>query len=69
LRRETDAIGRDHGELEITVGGARTVADAERLARLGVHRLVIALRGKETPELEDEVAAFGTEVIEPTRDL
>jgi probable F420-dependent oxidoreductase len=62
-------IGRDPADLEITVGGARTVAEAERLAALGADRLVIAVRAKEIQQALDELAAFGEAVIRPTRDL
>jgi hypothetical protein len=53
----------------MTVGGARTVAEAERLAALGVDRLVIAVRSREVDAMRDELATFAAEVIEPTRDL
>ena len=69
VREQAAALGRDPGSIEMTVGGARTVADAEQFARLGVDRLVVALRGKEIPEFEDEVATFGRDVIAATRDL
>jgi probable F420-dependent oxidoreductase len=69
VREQATALGRDPASIEMTVGGARTVADAEQFARLGVDRLVVALRGKEIPEIEDEVATFGRDVIAATRDL
>jgi probable F420-dependent oxidoreductase len=69
VRAEAEKAGRDPDTIELTAGGARTVADAERFADLGVDRLVIALRAKEGAELEDEIAAFGADVIAPTRDL
>jgi phosphoribosylformimino-5-aminoimidazole carboxamide ribonucleotide (ProFAR) isomerase len=69
VHREAEKAGRDAKAIEITVGGARTVADAERFAELGVDRSVIALRAKETPAVEDELGAFGHDVIAPTRDL
>ncbi|HEX5586098.1 MAG TPA: LLM class F420-dependent oxidoreductase [Acidimicrobiia bacterium] len=69
VRDQAEAVGRDPSAIEITVGGARTVADAEQFAALGVDRLVIALRGKEIPEFEDEIAAFGTDVIAATAQL
>jgi probable F420-dependent oxidoreductase len=69
VRAEAENVGRDPDAIELTAGGARTVADAERFADLGVDRLVIALRAKDDTELEDEIAAFGARVIAPTRDL
>jgi probable F420-dependent oxidoreductase len=69
VHREAEKAGRDAKAIEITVGGARTVADAERFAELGVDRSVIAVRAKETPAVEDELGAFGHDVIAPTRDL
>jgi probable F420-dependent oxidoreductase len=69
VRDEAERLGRDAGAIEMTVGGARSVADAERLAALGVDRLVIAVRGKELPAVRDELAAFGEDVIAATRDL
>ena len=53
----------------MTVGGARTVAEAERLAALGVDRLVIAVRSKDADAVREELARFGEDVIAPTRDL
>jgi alkanesulfonate monooxygenase SsuD/methylene tetrahydromethanopterin reductase-like flavin-dependent oxidoreductase (luciferase family) len=69
VRHAAARLGRDPDRIEMTVGGARTVADAERLAALGVDRLVIALRAKELPAVRDELADFGANVIAPTRDL
>ena len=42
VRAEAERIGRDPDEIEYTVGGARTIAEAEQMAELGVNRLVIA---------------------------
>jgi probable F420-dependent oxidoreductase len=69
VRAEAETLGRDPASIEMTVGGARTVAEAERLAALGVDRLVIAVRSREVDAMRDELAAFAAEVIEPTRDL
>jgi alkanesulfonate monooxygenase SsuD/methylene tetrahydromethanopterin reductase-like flavin-dependent oxidoreductase (luciferase family) len=69
VRSAAEDLGRDPSSIEITVGGARTVAEAERLVALGVDRLVIAVRSKETNEVADELAQFGQTVIGPTRDL
>jgi alkanesulfonate monooxygenase SsuD/methylene tetrahydromethanopterin reductase-like flavin-dependent oxidoreductase (luciferase family) len=69
VRTEAERVGRDPGEIEVTVGGARTVAQAERFAELGVDRLVIAVRAKEMTEVHDELGAFGDDVIAPTREL
>jgi probable F420-dependent oxidoreductase len=69
VRDEAEHRGRDPRAIELTVGGARTLADAERFAELGVDRLVIAVRSKDEHEVEDELASFGRDVISPTRDL
>jgi probable F420-dependent oxidoreductase len=69
VRAEAEKLGRDPASIEMTVGGARTTAEAERLAALGVDRLVIAVRSREVESMRDELAAFGAEVIAATRDL
>ncbi len=69
VRDEAARLGRDPRTIEMTAGGARTVGDAERLAELGVDRLVIAVRAKEMQQVEDELRAFGDDVIAPTRGL
>jgi probable F420-dependent oxidoreductase len=69
VRTTAAEVGRDPAGLEITVGGARTVSEAERLAALGADRLVIAVRAQEIEQVREELAAFGEEVIRPTRDL
>ena len=66
---ECDRVGRDVDEIEITVGGARTAEEAAAMAELGVDRCTIAIHAKEMPEVRDELARFGTEVIEPTKEL
>jgi hypothetical protein len=53
----------------MTVGGARTVAEAERLAAIGIDRMTIAVRAKEIEAVRDELGTFGEEVIRVTRDL
>jgi probable F420-dependent oxidoreductase len=69
VRAAAEELGRDPSSIEMTVGGARTVAEAERLAALGVDRLVIAVRSKDTDAVGEELARFGEDVIAPTRDL
>jgi probable F420-dependent oxidoreductase len=69
VRAEAERIGRDADEIEYTVGGARTIIEAQQMAELGVNRLVIAIRAKEIGEVEDELARFGDDVIAATRDL
>ncbi len=69
VRTAAAEVGRDPADLEITVGGARTIGEAERLAALGADRLVIAVRAQEIEQVRDELAAFGEDVIRPTRDL
>jgi probable F420-dependent oxidoreductase len=68
VREEAERLGRDPGSIEMTVGGARTVADAERMAGLGVDRITVALRSKELDDLEDELGVL-SDVIRETRDL
>ncbi len=69
VRSEADRRGRDPDTIEFTVGGARTVDEAERMAELGVDRLTVAIRSKDLNEMRDELARFGDDVINPTRDL
>jgi len=51
------------------VGGARTVAEAEVMAKLGANRCTIAIRSKEPEAVREELGTFGDEVIAQTRDL
>jgi probable F420-dependent oxidoreductase len=69
VRTEAERFGREPTDIEITAGGARTVAAAERMAELGVDRLVVAVRSKEVSALSDELGTFGEEVIAASRDL
>jgi probable F420-dependent oxidoreductase len=69
VRAEADRLGRDPNSIEYTVGGARTLAEAEQMAALGVDRLTIAVRSKELGEVEDELGRFGDEIIRQTQDL
>jgi probable F420-dependent oxidoreductase len=69
VRAEAERLGRDPDAIEYTVGGARSIADAEQMAELGVDRLTIAIRAKDIDEVREELARFGDEVITPTRDL
>jgi probable F420-dependent oxidoreductase len=69
VRHEAESLGRDPRSIEMTAGGARTVADAERMAALGVDRLTVAVRAKEIDDVRAELDAFGEQVIAPTRDL
>jgi probable F420-dependent oxidoreductase len=69
VKEEAKRIGRDPNSIEMTVGGARTVADAEKMAAIGVHRLTIALRGKSDEEVRDELGTFGATVIAQTQDM
>jgi hypothetical protein len=66
VRAEAEAVGRDPDQIEMTVGGARTVEQAAVMADLGVDRLVIALRGKSREEVADELGSFAEAVIAPT---
>jgi probable F420-dependent oxidoreductase len=69
VKEEAKRIGRDPNSIEMTVGGARTVAEAEKMAAIGVHRLTIALRGKSDEEVRDELGTFGETVIRQTADM
>lgn len=69
VRAAAEQQGRDPDGIEYTVGGARTVAEAEQLAALGVDRLVIAVRAKDISAVVDELSTFGEQVIAPTADL
>jgi probable F420-dependent oxidoreductase len=69
VRAEAEVVGRDPDQIEMTVGGARTVEQAAVMADLGVDRLVIALRGKSREEVADELGSFAEAVIAPTADL
>jgi probable F420-dependent oxidoreductase len=69
VRAEAERLGRDPDSIEYTVGGARTMADVEQMAALGVDRLTIAVRAKELDEVADELGRFGDEMISQTNDL
>lgn len=69
VRSEAERQGRDPAAIEYTVGGARTIAEAEQMAALGVDRLTVAIRAKEIDEVRDELAMFGEQIIAPTREL
>jgi probable F420-dependent oxidoreductase len=69
VRQHASRAGRDPGELEFTSGGARTPEKAQWFADVGVHRLIIGVRSKTLPEMRDELARFGDEVIAVTSDL
>jgi probable F420-dependent oxidoreductase len=69
MRVEAERQDRDADAIEITVGGARSVEDAEKFKALGVDRLTIALRSKEIEELRDELGTLGETLVSPTRDL
>jgi probable F420-dependent oxidoreductase len=69
VRRQAEEFGRDPAAIEMTGGGARTVAAAEQFAALGIDRLVIAVRAKDAGAVTDELLTFGQQVIQPTADL
>ena len=66
---ECDRAGSRPDVIEMTVGGARTAEEAAAMAELGVDRSRSPSARKEMPEVRDELARFGTEVIEPTTEL
>jgi probable F420-dependent oxidoreductase len=66
VREEAERLGRDPAAIEMTIGGARTLQDAEEFAALGVDRLVIAVRGKTEEAVRDELGTFGDEIIQKT---
>ncbi len=69
VRAETAAAGRDPDAMEFTAGGARTVEEAKVYAEFGVHRLTVAIRARTIPEMRDEVARLGDELVAPTAAL
>lgn len=69
VRTQTAAAGRDPDAIEFTAGGARTVDDAKRYADFGIHRLTVAIRAPTEPEMRDEVARLGDELVSRTIDL
>jgi probable F420-dependent oxidoreductase len=69
VRAEAERLGRDPDSIEYTVGGARTMAEVEQMAALGVDRLTIAVRSKELDAVADELGRFGDEMISQTKDL
>ena len=69
VRDAAETLGRDPASIEMTVGGARTVEQAEAFRALGADRLVIAIRADSVEGIADEVGAFGASVISETRDL
>jgi probable F420-dependent oxidoreductase len=69
VREQTEQAGRDPLALELTAGGARTVDDAAFYADLGISRLTVAIRARTVPEMQDEVARLGEQLLAPTVDL
>jgi alkanesulfonate monooxygenase SsuD/methylene tetrahydromethanopterin reductase-like flavin-dependent oxidoreductase (luciferase family) len=69
VRDRAETLGRDPASIEMTVGGARTVEDAERYRALGADRLVIAIRARSVSEIADELGEFADTVIAKTTDL
>jgi probable F420-dependent oxidoreductase len=69
VREAAERAGRDPSVIEITSGGARTAEAAAWFAEQGVHRLTIAVRARSGDDLREELARFGSEVIEATREL
>jgi probable F420-dependent oxidoreductase len=65
----TEQAGRPRDALELTTGGARTVDEAKWFADLGVHRMTVAIRSRTIPDLREEVARYGDELVAPTADL
>jgi probable F420-dependent oxidoreductase len=69
VRQATEEAGRDPDSLELTAGGARTVDAAARYAGLGISRLTVAVRARTVPELREELARLGEELVTPTAAL
>lgn len=69
VRRASVEAGRAEDALELTAGGARTVEEAKFYADLGISRLTVAVRARTVPELREEVARLGVELVEATADL
>ncbi len=69
VRAEAAATGRDPDAIEFTGGGARTVEAAKRYADFGIHRLTVAVRASTIPEMREEVARLGDELVDRTVDV
>ena len=69
VRAEAAATGRDPDAIEFTAGGARTVEAAKRYADFGIHRLTVAVRASTIPEMREEVARLGDELVGRTGHL
>jgi probable F420-dependent oxidoreductase len=69
VRQATEEAGREPDALELTAGGARTVDEAAHFAGLGISRLTVAVRARTVPELREEIARLGEELVLPTADL
>lgn len=69
VKTATEAAGRPRDALELTAGGARSIEDAKWFADLGVSRLTVAIRARTIPDMEEEVARLGDELVAPTADL
>lgn len=69
VRRACVEAGRAEDALELTAGGARTLEEARFYADLGISRLTVAVRARTAPELREEVARLGQELVAPTADL
>jgi hypothetical protein len=64
LKEECDKLGRDAGEVEISVGmGDCDLDTALRLQDMGVSRAVIAPRGFDLGSLEKGLAVFDDKVM------
>ncbi|MCW2622294.1 MAG: putative Alkanesulfonate monooxygenase [Frankiales bacterium] len=69
VKQATEDAGRGRDDLELTAGGARTVDEARWFADLGISRLTVTVRSRTIPDLQEEVARLGEELLAPTVDL
>lgn len=74
MRRAAEDAGRDPAEVEITAtgagvlaGGGQAAAEVGRLAEMGVRRIAIPPLSYDLDAIGDVLAAFGADVIAPTR--
>jgi len=63
MRRHAEAAGRDPDLIEVTAGGAMDVDGINRLADLGVHRVVIPPLSFNAEDIRTQLARFADEVI------
>jgi alkanesulfonate monooxygenase SsuD/methylene tetrahydromethanopterin reductase-like flavin-dependent oxidoreductase (luciferase family) len=63
MRDAAVTAGRDPNAIEVTSGGTRHADQLGWFRDVGVHRMVIRVRGRDPKEIRDEILRFGDEVI------